>query len=487
MIRFLLHTMVVLFQDGFAFERPSPPTAGAEILGEPEKQAASSIAKAAHGIHSCDVVQKQEYDPIMEAIGNVGTILIGESTHGTHEFYQTRANLSKRLIVEKHARVVCIEGDFPAVANINRYILDCPRMNETAVKNANEAMSLFQDKFPVWMWRNTVMEEFLEWLKEYNVAHVDDPVHMYGLDMQGGVAQAIQSIETFANQHGKDGQRMALNNHLSPIKRFADEGGGHDYSLALMMQKVRPLSDQAQAIFELMKSMTPNANNDIDAFEAQRMAALIMSWEHYNRAAIEDGRGGSSWDIRDCHFFEMLHEAKQHHGSARAICWAHNSHLGDARATELGRIELNLGQLVRENYGDDDSYLVGFSTYSDDVTASTRWGGKTLRQRISVALPHSYGALMHEVTMILKEKDEEIVGFFVTMRSRSEKQTLNFEASEAMKALLPPRLQRAIGVQYRKSTERESHYFSACLPLQFDTLIHIDETQALEPLDGWDD
>lgn len=478
------HTTMKLFQDGFEFERPTKPRVAATTIKAPEKEAAQRIANVAFPIHG--TATNQEYDPLLKAIGNVGTVLIGESTHGTHEFYETRANMTMRLIREGGVRVLCIEGDFPAVARVNRYLLGVSgRAGEEVAKNADDALSLFRDDFPVWMWRNTVMKDFVESLKKYNEEHPQDPVHLYGLDMQGHIEHAVHGVESFVEKHGNRDQKQALATHMDPIKAYAGEGGGHDYSMQLMMRGRQPLTGAAQALYELVKTMSIGEEHDLESFEAQRMAAHIVSWEHYNRAAIEDRGGRTTWNIRDTHFFETLLEAKHFHKDARAVCWAHNSHMGDARATELGRVEHNLGQLVRENFGNDNSYIVGFSTFADDVTSAKRWGGDTLRQRVSAALPYSYGALMHEVATTMEDDDGSLEGFYVIMHSKSNTAKLPPEVKGVIEELTPPRLQRAIGVQYRKNTERQSHYFSACLPLQFDTLIHVDQTRALEPLEGW--
>ena len=476
-----------LFQDGFVFERPTGPKVG--TIKEPEKEAAKKIATASFPIHG--TVANVEYDPLLKAIGSASTVLIGESTHGTHEFYETRANLTMRLIEEGGARVMCIEGDFPAVARVNRYILGVSgRAGEDKAENADDALSYFKHDFPEWMWRNTVMKDFVERLKLFNEQHSDDPVHLYGLDMQGRVADSIRGIEAFVAKYGSEHQKEAVVKYLDPIKGYTGEHGGPRYARELLTRRMQPLTGPAQALHELIKTVRSTKVNSLESFEAERMAAHIVSWEHSNRAAVEDIRGRSTWDIRDTHFYDTLLEAKRFHGNTRAVCWAHNSHMGDARATELGRVELNLGQLVRENFGDKDSYIVGFSTYADDVTSAKSWGGDTLRQRVSVALPYSYGALMHEVTKGMRsqkeEEDQDLEGFYLIMHSKSDTAKLGPEVKSLMETLTPPRLQRAIGVQYRKTTERQSHYFSASLPLQFDALIHFDETKALEPLEGWD-
>ncbi len=402
-----------------------------------------------------------DYRPLIDRIGKSRIVLIGEASHGTHEFYQARADITKLLIEEKGFSAVAIEGDWPAVYNINQYV-----HQNASIKTAAEALSEFK-RFPAWMWRNTVITDFISWLKAHNAAvENQQQVSFFGLDLYSlhlsieVVINYISSIDPIAGQQAKE--------RYSCFDHFGKDPQMYGYWASLQESascKSRVIA-QLQALRKHAFQYITDDSNALDAFfNAEQNAVLIKNAEHYYRSLFEQDH---SWNIRDQHMMETL-QAIAHHleaqgRNAKIVVWAHNSHLGDARATEMSsRGELNLGQLVKEKYG-DDSFSVGFTTYSGTVSAASDWGGDVERKHVRPALEGSYEDLFHQT---------HLKNFMLFTN----------ESSLPDEWRLKERLERAIGVIYRPQTERMSHYFFALMHQQFDAIIHFDKTQALEPLE----
>ena len=387
---------------------------------------------------------ERDYDALIERFGDRQVVLIGEASHGTHEFYRERAAITRRLIAEKGFRAVAAEADWPDAYRVNRFV-----RGEGDDASADEALSGFR-RFPAWMWRNDVVLGFVNWLRGRGAG-------FYGLDLHslftsmGEVLRYLDTADPAAAQRAR--KLYACFDH------FHDDPQAYGYGVSYGM--TRSCEDE---VMRLLVKLRERATEDDDFFDAEQNARLVKNAEEYYRSMFR-GRV-SSWNLRDGHMFETLLEIAAHlegRGEApKIVVWAHNSHLGDARATEMGDDgELNLGQLVREHYGSECA-SIGFSTYAGTVTAATDWDGPAETKRVRRALPESYEALFHDtgvprLLVMPPEVDE----------------------------LRNPRLQRAIGVIYRPETERQSHYFHARLADQFDALIHIDETRALAPLETW--
>jgi erythromycin esterase-like protein len=408
------------------------------------------------------------YDPLLEIAGEAQCVLIGEASHGTHEFYETRAELTRRLIQEKGFRAVALEADWPDTFRVHRFVT-----GRGEDRNANDALSDFR-RFPGWMWRNTVMIEFIEWLRGWNAERSaeDGFAGIYGLDLYS-MHTSIEAVLGYLDKIDPQAARRARYRY-GCFDHFGEDP--QRYGLATVAGGAEPCeSEVIDQLIELRRKYTEliSRNGHIgeeEFFSAEQNARLIMNAERYYRAMFH-GRA-SSWNLRDEHMFETLNELFAHldSGRAKVVVWAHNSHLGDARATAMSkRGELNVGQLVRERLA-VDSFAIGFTTYSGTVTAASDWGEPAERKRVRPALAGSYEELCHATG---------IPRFWINLRERNE----------ATELLRDERLERAIGVIYRPETERLSHYFEARLPEQFDAIIHIDETRALEPLERtstWD-
>ena len=420
---------------------------------------ATLVRSAAHTVYG-----PADFDELIDAAGAAAVVLIGEASHGTHEFYETRAELTKRLIQEKGFRAVGAEADWPDSFRVYRYV-----SGRGEDHSAEEALSDFQ-RFPAWMWRNTVVVEFIEWLREWNEQHGGStPAGFYGLDLYS-MHTSIESVLGYLDKVDPQAARRARSRYAC-FEHFSIEPTA--YGAATKYRGKEPCEDEViEQLMELRRRYNELRQRDgrvaeEEFFSAEQNARLVMNAERYYRAMFH-GRD-ESWNLRDTHMFETLIDLREHLGDAKVVVWAHNSHLGDARATEMSeRGELNLGQLVRERFG-RDAFNIGFSTYTGSVTAASDWGEPAERKFVRPGMRRSYEELFHATG---------VPSFWLNLRER-----------DALSVLEKSRLQRAIGVIYRPDTERWSHYFEAHVLDQFDAMIHLDETRALTPLERdsiWD-
>jgi erythromycin esterase-like protein len=397
-------------------------------------------------------------------VGDARVVLLGEASHGTHDFYRVRAEITKRLIREKGFGAVAVEADWPDAYRVNRYV----RGRSTDL-DAADALGGFL-RFPQWMWRNADVLDFVGWLRQYNDGRPDDPsrIGFYGLDLYSlhasmqAVLEYLRIVDPAAARRAS--QRYACFDH------FGGDPQAYGYAATLGLTPSCETEVVGQLV-ELRAAAAEYARRDgrvapDDLFFAAQNARVVTSAERYYRTMFQSH--ASSWNVRDQHMAETLEALVSfldgEREGAKIVVWAHNSHLGDARATEMSqRGELNLGQLARQRFG-SQVVSVGFTTYTGTVTAASDWNGHVERKLVRPGLAGSYEALFHECAN---------PNFFLDLRS----------SSEAAGVLAAPRLERAIGVIYRPDTERLSHYFGASLPRQFDAVLHYDRTRAVEPLE----
>lgn len=406
-------------------------------------------------------------DSLLAGIGDARFVLIGEASHGTHEFYQTRAEITKQLIERHGFHAVAVEADWPDAYRVNRYVRGL-----SADPTAETALADFK-RFPAWMWRNTDVLAFVEWLRRYNEAlrMPEARVGFYGLDLYS-LYTSIEAVIAYLDQVDPEAARRARERYacFEPFHQ-----NPQDYGLAATIRRESCEDAVVQQLLDLQRHAALYAQRDgllaEDAtFYAVQNARLVKNAEAYYRAMFYGQI--ESWNLRDRHMAETLDalvtHLEQRSERAKVIVWAHNSHIGDARATELGwRGELTIGQLVREQYH-QEVVLVGMSTYTGTVTAASDWGAPAERKWVRPALAGSYEALLHATNL---------PGLLLPLRQQA-----------VLTSTLDERLERAIGVIYRPETERLSHYFRAHLPRQFDVLLHMQETHAVEPLErtaGW--
>lgn len=399
------------------------------------------------------------YAPLVERIGDAQIVLLGEATHGTHEFYQIRAELSKQLIVEKGFNAIAIEGDWPDAYAVQQYT------HGQGYTQARDALACF-DRFPTWMWRNVPILEFAEWLHSYNQTIASQQsVGFYGLD----VYSLYRSIEVILHELKKIDPVVAreAESYYACLAQYRHDPQAYGYAVfagqiaSCEFEVVQQLKKMQRELWGFL------AENKITADEVlnlEQNAHVVKNAEQYYRQLFLDRV--SNWNLRDSHMFQTLKALIRHYKlkgiqKPKIIVWAHNSHVGNAAATQMGRHgEYNIGQLAREQFG-DQAFSVGFTTYHGTVSAASGWHGMVERKKVRDALPESYEALFHAL---------EIPQFMLMLAGNE--------------SVVPQQmLERAIGVVYQPQTERLSHYFDAQLARQFDAIIHCDATRAVEPLE----
>ncbi len=412
---------------------------------------------------------REDYDGLLDIVGNRRLVLLGEATHGTHDFYRERARITKRLIEDKGFNAVAVEADWPDAYRVNRYV-----MGESADVDALAALTDFQ-RFPAWMWRNSDVRAFVEWLRARNDAHRDrrSKARFYGLDLYS-LRASMEAVVTYLDAVDAEAAAAARDRY-SCFDHVGNEGIRYGRAIALDLklpcehEVIAQLTDLRRSADRLLARDGWLAQDEF--FYAEQNALLVRDAEEYYRGMYR--ADVSSWNLRDRHMTSTLRALLSHLDGqlerARIVVWEHNSHVGDARATRMGASgEVNVGQLARTLWP-SDCVLVGFTTHHGTVTAASEWGGPAERKHVRPSLPESYEHLFH---------DSGLDRFVLPITERSRRD------------LAPARLERAIGVIYRPDTERASHWFRARIAEQFDAVIHFDHTTAVEPLERttlWDE
>jgi protein-L-isoaspartate(D-aspartate) O-methyltransferase len=404
-----------------------------------------------------DQIEGADLGALLERIGDARVVGIGEATHGTSEFYRMRAEITKALIEKRGFRVVAVEADWPDAAALNRWA-----QGAAPIRDDTGRMRPFQ-RFPTWMWRNHETLGFVEWLRLHNASRGERPaVGFHGLDLYSLFA-SIQAVLQFLDRVDPPSARIARQRYACLTPWEADPAA---YGQAALSGRYRVCEREAVAMLrDLMVRRLDYAQRDGEAvFDAVQNARLVADAERYYRTMYYGSN--ASWNLRDQHMFETLEALLDFYGpGSKAVLWEHNSHLGDARATEMGqRGQLNVGELCREKFG-DAAFLIGFGTDRGTVAAADAWGGPMRVMQVRPSHADSYERICH---------DAAVSAFFLHLR-QPEREELRYE-------LEPPRLERAIGVVYRPDTELQSHYFHASLPRQFDEYIWVDETRAVRPV-----
>jgi protein-L-isoaspartate(D-aspartate) O-methyltransferase len=412
--------------------------------------------------------EEAELDELIERIGDARVVALGEATHGTSEFYRMRTHITRRLVEEKGFRIVALEADWPDASRVDAWV--------RGYESVQPELLPFQ-RFPTWMWRNSETAQLIGTLREINRGLPEnDRVGVFGLDLysmhtsQDAVIRYLEDVDPDAGEIAR-----ARYGCLTPWA-----GDPAAYGRAAITGQFRGCEGEVVAALAdlLQKRLAYEQNDGRRFFEAEQNARLVANAERYYRIMYYGTR--ASWNLRDQHMFDTLLALMSRHGSpvsqglggaSRAVVWAHNSHNGDASATEMGAHgEHNIGQLARERFG-DGAYLVGFGTHAGTVAAAHDWGDPMSLMRVRPSHEASYEHLCHE---------SDLDAFLLPLRSRDRAHARGDE--QLIAALAAERLERAIGVVYRPETEMQSHYFRASLPNQFDEYIWFDETTAVRPL-----
>ncbi|HEX6534523.1 MAG TPA: erythromycin esterase family protein [Gemmatimonadaceae bacterium] len=398
-----------------------------------------------------------DLDPLIERIGDARFVLIGEASHGTSDFYRWRAELSKRLIAERGFSFVGVEGDWPDCYRVNRYVKGLPDSGASAY----DVLHAF-DRWPTWMWANREVEEFVSWLHRHNERlPAEAQAGFYGLDVYSlweSMAEVVQYLERIDPEAARAARRA-----YACFEPYGEDVQRYARATALV-----PTSCENEAVSilaALQRKRTTYAEDGRDAyFDAEQNALVARDAELYYRTMV---RGGpASWNVRDHHMVDTLERLMRHHGPlARAIVWEHNTHIGDARFTDMSRAGMvNVGQLVRQAHADEGVMLVGFGTHRGSVIAADEWGDPMQRMRVPEAREDSYEGVMH--------------------RAGVRDFLLLFDGTDdgGVPGLDEVRGHRAIGVVYDPAVEHWGNYVPTVLPRRYDAFLYVDETTALDPL-----
>jgi erythromycin esterase-like protein len=444
--------------------------AGALVLAgcafSPSSEASEQPTRSAAAMPSPAVISSaavplsgsaQDYAPLLAAASGANRVLLGEATHGTAEFYRERARITHQLIRERGFNAVAIEGDWSPTYRVNLYVRGLGKD-----RSAAEALRGYTN-FPQWMWPNSEFRDFVEQLRTFNLTlPANQRVGVYGADVYDLFEAADAVVGHVAQMDPEAARRIRVS-----YRCF--EGQGRDLHRYGQAAQTRAASCQSQAaavlaeVRKLPKAAT--AEGEEARFAAFRSAASVAAAEEYFRTLYS---GGNSWNARDRRMADNVEAIAAQAASltgreGRVVMWAHNSHVGDARATSAAeRGELNIGQLMRQQHG-DRALLVGFFTHSGTVRAASAWGEQHRVFTLNPALPQSHSDLFHRTG---------VPRFLLMLRNNA---TLQAQLST-------PMLQRAVGVIYVPRAEMQSHYFPASLSRQFDAAVYVDKTEAVKAL-----
>jgi erythromycin esterase-like protein len=415
-----------------------------------DEQAVGKLVKEARQFaHPLKTVE--DLDPLIKRIGDARFVLLGEASHGTSEYYQWRTHLSSRLIAEKGFNFVAVEGDWPDCYRLNRYV-----KGYSEEDNARDVLHAF-NRWPTWMWANWEIVAFAEWMRKIN-KNRSNKAGFYGLDVYS-LWESMESILTYLEK--KDPQ--AVQTARQAYQCF--EPYGEDPQSYAWSTRMVP-DDCEDEVIDLLLEMQRRAgryNGDPEAgFNAEQNALVIKNAEQYYRAMVHTDSG--SWNVRDQHMMETLDRLMDFHGpNAKGIVWAHNTHIGDARYTDMARAGMfNIGQLAREKYQNEGVVLVGFGSYYGSVLAGKSWGAPMEQMEVPEARMGSWEDIFHQTG----ENDQVLI----------------FDQDKVSDEFQEPRGHRAIGVVYHPKFESRGNYVPTVLPKRYDAFMYIDETEALHPL-----
>lgn len=432
-----------------------PPKAGAaHLVVQPSTtdEVVDVVRQHAHPFRSWGDV---DLGPLLERIGDASVVLLGEASHGTDEFYRMRDRITRALVEQKGFTAIAVEGDWPDAARIDAHVRGRPSPAPHREPFA---------RFPTWMWRNTAVRDHVEWLRQHNaeVEDADRMVSFHGLDLYS-LYESRDAVLAYLERVDPAAAVVARHRYgcLTP---WQDDPAA--YGHAVTSGRFAGCEEGVVGtLTDLLHERIAYAERDgDDLFDAVQNAAVVVDAERYYRAMYHGSV--ASWNLRDQHMFDSLQLVRSARGpGTKVVVWEHNSHVGDASATEMGRRgERNVGMLCRRAFG-DAAFLVGFGTDHGTVAAASSWGGRMRRRAVQPAHAGSYEAVFHQ---------SGVGAAFLHLREP--------DTPEVREALGDPRLERAIGVVYRPETELQSHYFRAALPDQFDEYVWFDRTHAVRPV-----
>jgi erythromycin esterase len=418
-------------------------------VGESSRELADLVRET-----SRDLEGPEDLDALLERIGEACCVLLGEATHGTSEYYAWRVRISERLIREKGFSFIAVEGDWPDCYEVNRYVKGYPDSGS----DAREVLRTFE-RWPTWMWANEEVASFAEMLRRHNEGLPEErKIGLYGLDVYS-LRESIDEIINYLERVDPDAVPAARRAY-GCFEPYGEDAREYARATAFVPTSCE---EEVVALLSELRGRVARYEDDPEArFAAEQNALVVKNAEAYYRTMV---RGGAeSWNVRDRHMAETLERLMCHHGpEARGIVWEHNTHIGDARYTDMARSGMvNVGQLAREEWGDEDVVLVGFGSYRGSVIAGARWGAPMERMAVPPAREGSWEDVMHAAG----EGDRLLV----------------FSGAQE-EGFLDPRAHRAIGVVYDPAAERHGNYVPTVLSRRYDAFVYLDETRALRPFE----
>jgi erythromycin esterase-like protein len=395
-----------------------------------------------------------DLDPLLQDIGEARIVLLGEASHGTSEYYTWRTALSKRLIREKGFSFIAVEGDWPDCFEVNNFIKGQGSAGQTA-------MGVLQtyNRWPTWMWGNWEVTALIDWMKHHNAPlPAAQQAGFYGLDVYS-LWDSLQEILAYLEQ--KDSAAVtAARKAFRCFEPYSEDPQEYARAVAFVSQDCE---DEVVSMLQALRTKAIGTGPGREAaFGAEQNALVAVNAERYYRAMVQGG--GSSWNVRDRHMMETLTRLLELHGpDSKAIVWEHNTHVGDARYTDMARSGMvNVGQLVREQYGEQNAYIVGFGSYKGSVIAAGEWGEVMERMEVPPAPRGTWEHLLHEIS------PQNKLIFSKDLRQVPElKDTIGH---------------RAIGVVYHPKMERYGNYVPSVMPYRYDAFAYLDVTRSLHPL-----
>jgi erythromycin esterase len=399
----------------------------------------------------------KDLDPLLKELANAKVVMLGEASHGTHEYYTWRAQISKRLIEEHGFNFIAVEGDWPDCYRINRYIKNYKGAGESA-----EAVLRQFKRWPTWMWANWEIAAFSEWLYHHNLQlQQNRKTGFYGLDVYS-LWESLDSIIEYLEKEDPEAARIAKHS-IHCFEPYRDDEDGVSYARATRNIVPASCRNEVMKLLQEIRSRAPGYDHDPEAaFNTEQNAQVAVNAEKYYRVMMNPGP--DSWNVRDKHMMDSLNRLLQHHGQqSKAIVWAHNTHIGDARATDMARSGLyNLGQLARQELGEEQVRLVGFGSYKGSVIAGDSWGADMEEMQVPEAREGSWESLLHEM--------EASNRYYLSA---------DLKKIQRLRRTVP---HRAIGVVYHPERERYGNYVPSLIPERYDAFIYLDKTRGLHPL-----
>jgi erythromycin esterase-like protein len=427
--------------------------------------------------------ESRDYGPLLDSIGDAQIVLIGEASHGTAEFYQERASITRQLIKEKGFKAVAVESDWPDAYRVNRFLHGVLSRDADAI----ESLGSYR-RYPIWMWRNNNVVEFISWAKSHNqYRELNDQISFLGLDLYSLYSSATMVLRYLQKNDPSAAKRAAQ--VYDTFMRFGDDTQSYGYAASMGLTPsceagcIKVLQDMHSRASEYLRRDGYVGQDEL--FFNTVNANVVRNAESYYRAMFSSR--DNSWNLRDTHMVDTLDAFVSHQKKItgeekpKVVVWAHNSHLGDAKHTSMSsRREVNVGQLVRERYGEENCFNIGFTTHTGTVMATDGWDQvhDPRGKNVNASIPGSWEHIFHSVSDETKHQ-----AFYITFYQigGGGKHPISGHVTQAFSQVL---MERAIGVIYRPETEVLSHYFKANLAKQFDAIIHIDVTRAVKPLDS---